>query len=189
MVPKAQKSYKSRRKLKGKRVSVKTAKKNNAYERGDVQTDIDERNLAVFAVGREWYAFDLDVILEVLHTFDIVSVPHLSELFLGVVNIREETVPVVDLRWLLKEESIETEVRTCLMTIVGSEKIGFVVDSDVEITDLNSGKFYPLPDCYTKEETEFIEGIFWAGDKFIGILNPGRVLDVLSGWRPGSEKI
>lgn len=186
MAQRAQKITKSKKKSKTKKTPGKIVE--STVSDFNVFQTKTERNFAVFTVGKEWYAFDLDLVLEILHTFDIVSVPHLAELFSGVVYLREESIPVVDLRRLLKENSHEPKVRTCLMTMVGSKKIGFLVDSDAEIVGLEAGKFYPLPDCFSKEEADFIEGIFWLDDKFIGILNPQRALEVLGGWRGKNEK-
>lgn len=187
MAKRAQKISQSKRKPKRKKPPAQ-AVKGEFSEFQLVQTGT-ERTFAVFVVGNGWYAFDLDSVLEILHMFKIVSVPHLAELFSGVVNVRDESIPVVDLRRLLKEDSHEPEVRTCLLTMIGSSKIGFLVDSDAEIVELKAGRFCPLPDCFSKEEAEFIKGIFWLGDEFIGILNPLRALEVLGGWREKGEKV
>ncbi|UCG93377.1 MAG: chemotaxis protein CheW [candidate division WOR-3 bacterium] len=187
MAERAQKISRTKRKPKRKKTAVQAVKGEfSEFHLGQTGT---ERTFAVFTVGKGWYAFDLDLVLEILHAFNLVSVPHLAELFSGVVYVREESIPVVDLRRLLKEDSHEPEVRTCLMTMVGASKIGFLVDSDPEIVDLKAGKFCPLPDSFSKEEADFIEGIFWLSDKFIGILNPLRALEVLGGWREQGEKV
>lgn len=156
-------------------------------EREPISKDNTERSFAVFAVGQEWFAVDLDATLEILHEFETVLVPHLPESFSGVVNLRGESVPVVNLQKLLKEKSRPNGTRTCLITLINSTKIGFLIDSDVEIIKFVEGKFYPLPDCYTAEEAKFLEGIFWVGDRFVGILRPDQAFEVLTEWRLENE--
>lgn len=149
----------------------------------------EEHSFAVFDVGKEKFAINLDAVTEILHTFEIVSVPHLPKMFSGVVKLRGESVPVVDLQTLLKEEKIETEIRPCLITKVCTKTMGFLVDSDVAIITTEQGKLCPLPDSFTREEVEFLEGIFWIDKTFVGILKPKEMVEVLAQWRQENEKI
>ena len=144
--------------------------------------EITERSFAVFAVGKEWFAVDLDSTLEILHTFEIVTVPHLPETFSGVTNLRGESVPIVDMQKLLRAEAETAATKTCLVMMLGATKIGFLIDSDVEIVSAVQGKLYPLPDCYSKDEAKFLEAIFWLSDRFVGILRPAQALEVLTSW-------
>lgn len=149
----------------------------------------EEHSFAVFDVGKEKFAINLDSVTEILNTFEIVSVPHLPKMFSGVVKLRGESVPVVDLQTLLKEEKIKTEMRPCLITKVGTKTMGFLVDSDVAIITTEQGKLYPLPDSFTRKEVEFLEGIFWTDKTFVGILKPKEMVEVLAQWRQENEKI
>jgi purine-binding chemotaxis protein CheW len=148
-----------------------------------------EHSFAVFDVGKEKFAINLDSVTEILHTFKIVSVPHLPRMFSGVVKLRGESVPLIDLQTLLKEEKIETEIRPCLITEVGTKTMGFLVDSDVAIITTGQEKLYPLPDSFAREEGEFLEGIFWTDKTFVGILKPKEMVEVLAQWRQENEKI
>lgn len=147
-----------------------------------------ERNYAVFLVGPEWFGIDLNSIMEILHDFDLIPVPHLPAAFAGVTNLRGESLPVVDLPKLLKEPAGAAGMKSCLITVVGRTKIGFLVDSDVEIVNIEAGKLYPLPGFYAKDEAKFLEGIFWFKDKFIGIIKPEPTLEALTEWRIDNEE-
>ncbi len=149
--------------------------------------DISERSFAVFTVGKEWYAVDLDATLEILHSFDVVAVPHLPEIFSGVTNLRGESVPVVNLKKLMGAEPAPDSISVCLIMFYGSTKIGFLIDSEVEIVNAPQGRLCPLPDCFTKDEARFLEAVFWMGDRFIGLLKPGQALEVLTKWEPPED--
>ena len=153
-----------------------------------VRTGDDERNFAVFVVGGEWFGIDLNSIMEILHDFDVIPVPHLPAAFAGVTNLRGESLPVVDMKKLLSESEVKSEIVSCLITAVGRAKIGLLVDSDVEIVSAGNGRLYPLPGFYTKDEMKFLESIFWFKDKFIGILKPEPTLEVLTEWRMENEE-
>ncbi len=150
--------------------------------------DTEERNYAVFMVGDEWYGIDLNAIVEILHAFEVIPVPHLPPAFAGVTNLRGESLPVVDLARLLKVASTSSEIRSCIIVQIGSAKIGFMSDSDVEIINQSLGHRYPLPGSFSREESTFLEGIFWYKDAFIGIFKPEPALEVLSEWRIDHEE-
>jgi purine-binding chemotaxis protein CheW len=153
------------------------------------KNDIEEISYATFMVGKEYFAIDLDSIAEILHEFNIVSVPHLPDTFSGVIELRGESIPVVDLQKLLAEEKITDSVRTCLITIINSSHMGLLVDSDIEIMTESDGRIHPLPDCYIEEEIAFLDGIFWVEDKFFGILKPKEMIEILAKWRHDNEEV
>ena len=147
-----------------------------------------DKSYAVFQVGKEKFCIDLDLIHEIISTFSIHSAPHLPEVFSGVINLRGESMPAVDLYKLLHEEKKTEGTRTCLVVSIGSSRIGFLVDSDVEMVTAKHGSLHPLPDCYNEEESELLDGIFWMGDEFVGILRPHEVVRVIAKWGEGDEK-
>jgi len=161
----------------------------NHNKKPENRNETKEENYAVFSVGNEKYAINLDSIKEILHTFKIMTVPHLPETFSGVVKLRGESVPVVDLQNLLKESITETALKPCLITKIGDSTMGFLVDSDVSIITTEQFKLHPLPDCFTREEVEFLEGILWMDNTFVGVLKPREMVEILAQWRQENEKI
>ena len=141
------------------------------------------RKFALFAVGKEKFCIDLDDITEILDTCEIFPVAHLPESFAGITKLHGTSIPVVDMRRLLSEENVDAPARACLLTTVRSSPLGLLVDSDVTIAASRKGKLLPLPDCYTKEEAEFLEGIFWLEDSLFGILKPKQMVEELAQWR------
>ena len=146
-----------------------------------------ENKIAVFRVGEEMFAFHLDAIRETLYSFTLKTVEHLPEIYKGIISFQKKSVPVVSLRELLELESTGTTDPVCVVVAMGGDYMGFLVDTDIDIIPESMGQRQPLPDCYTLEEAEFIEGIFWLDQRFIGILNPLRMMEVLVGWRKGDE--
>lgn len=155
-------------------------------------TEIDkaeENSYAVFNVGKERFALNLDCVKEILHNFEIYTVPHLPKLFSGVVKLRGESIPVVELRTLLKENGDKAEMKPCLITKIGDSTMGFLVDSDVSIITAEKENIYSLPDCFTREEIEFLDGILWTDNTFAGVLKPREMIEILAQWRQNNEKI
>jgi len=147
----------------------------------------EEKGYAVFAVGNEFYCIDLDSIFEILHDFAIVPVSHLPEYFEGVINLRGESIPAVNLKKLLNISSDITNFQVCIVSISASEKIGFLVDSDVEIIKSSECQSFALPDCFSAEEQKFLEGIIEYKGRLTGIIRLNQALKTITEWRSKNE--
>ncbi|MGB3341971.1 MAG: chemotaxis protein CheW [bacterium] len=180
------KAIKAKRRISKKKQITEDSNSNKRPENRD---ETKEESYAIFNVGNEKFAINLDSIKEILHTFKIMTVPHLPELFSGIVKLRGESVPVVDLQNLLKESVTEVTIKPCLITKLGDSSMGFLIDSDVSIITTEQFKLHPLPDCFTREEIEFLEGILWVDNTFVGVLKPREMVEILAQWRQENEKI
>lgn len=143
----------------------------------------DLKRYAIFLVGKQKYAVDVDRVIEVLHQFTVELVSHLPEAFPGVIHLRGVSVPVVDLSYLLRENRPESVESTCLIAMLEKEQIGLLIDSDIKIIMSDEGFIHTLPDCYTKEEGAFIDGILALEDDFMAIINPAGIIRTLTDWK------
>jgi purine-binding chemotaxis protein CheW len=172
---------------KSKKTSTKKKPPKKAVPHKKSTKKVPARKFALFAVGKEKFCIDLDHITEILDTCEVVPAAHLPDSFAGITKFHGRSVPVVDMRRLLSEEDVDASVRACLLTKVKSSPLGLLVDSDVTIAASRKGKLVALPDCYTKEEAEFLEGIFWHGDSLFGILKPKQMVAELAQWKVKNE--
>ncbi|MEO0185056.1 MAG: chemotaxis protein CheW [candidate division WOR-3 bacterium] len=145
-----------------------------------VGSSLQERGFAIFAVGNEWYAVDMDAIFEILHDFEISAASHLPDFFEGITDLRGESIPVVNLKNLLKIDPGENDSQVCLISEFENKKTGFLIDSDIEIVKSSDIQFFALPDCYSADEKKFLEGIIEHKTKLIGVLRLNQVLKVLT---------
>lgn len=149
----------------------------------------DEQAYAVFSVGREKFCFILDDIIETIYNYNVAALPHLPETFSGVIKVKGESLPLIDLKQLLHEDDVPTEQRPCVLVLLGSAKMGFILDSDIEIVSSKQCTVYTLPDCYSTDEARFLAGIMRYNNTFVGILKPKEMMQVLAHWEEGNETI
>jgi len=147
------------------------------------------KRYAFFNVGKQNYAIDVDRVIEVLHQYAIEPVAHLPDAFLGVIHLRGVSIPVIDLPQLLREEKLEGSEKTCIIAMLGHEQIGLLIDSDIEIIMSDECRVHTLPDCYTKEEARFIDGILALDDTFMAILNPDGMIQALTDWKAADAAV
>jgi len=134
-----------------------------------------------FGLGEEEFALEITKVREVMDYTAITKVPRMPEFLSGVINLRGNVVPVIDLRLKLGMSATERTVDTCIVIMeieVDGELIdmGALTDSVQEVVDLDPAQIEPPPRLGTKLNTEFIQGMGKRDDKFLIILNIDKVL-------------
>ena len=144
-------------------------------------TEITEtRQYLTFKLGGEVFATDVAKVREVLDFTTITKIPRTPDFMSGVINLRGNVVPVVDLRLCFEMSKTEKTVNTCIvvveMLVEGAPTvIGALADSVEEVIDLEPEQIQPAPKIGTQIRTDFIKGMGKRDAQFIMILDIDRV--------------
>lgn len=136
-----------------------------------------------FTLGEEDFALEIARVREVLDYTDITKVPRMPEFLRGVINLRGNVVPVVDLRLKLGMSAIERSVDTCIVIVdilIDGEMIqmGALADSVKEVINLTPDQIAPPPRLGTKLDNKFLKGMGTQDERFLIILDIDRVFSV-----------
>jgi purine-binding chemotaxis protein CheW len=144
-------------------------------------TEITEtRQYLTFKLGDEVFAIYVAKVREVLDLTTITKVPRTPDFMSGVINLRGNVVPVVDLRLCFEMSKTEKSVNTCIVVVEvllegESTIIGALADSVEEVIDLEPEQIQPAPKIGTQIRTDFIQGMGKRDAQFIMILDIDRV--------------
>jgi purine-binding chemotaxis protein CheW len=138
------------------------------------------RQYLTFKLGEEVFATDVAQVREVLDFTSITKIPRTPEFMSGVINLRGNVVPVVDLRLCFEMSKTEKTVNTCIIVVEvlldgESTVIGALADSVEEVVDLEPDQIQPAPRIGTQVRTDFIKGMGKRDSQFIMILDIDRV--------------
>lgn len=118
-------------------------------------------NLVVFLLNNEWYGVEEIEIREILRYKKIFFVPHADSYMEGIVNVRGEIIPVINLADLLglQRSSFQKESR---ILVVDKDifKVGLLVDKVAEIIELDKDTLQILSDVVSQEKALFFKGEF-----------------------------
>ncbi len=133
-----------------------------------------------FKLDQELYAVDIAKVREVLEFTAVTKVPRTPDFMRGVINLRGNVVPVVDMRLKLGLTQTERTVDTCVVITevdVDGEKtiLGALADSVQEVIELDESHIVPPPHMGTRIDTEVIRGMGKRDDHFLIILDIDRV--------------
>ncbi|GAB7027656.1 chemotaxis protein CheW [Geotalea toluenoxydans] len=133
-----------------------------------------------FTLDDEVFALDIGKVREVLDYTTVTKVPQTPEFMRGVINLRGNVVPVVDMRLKFGINATENTVNTCIIIVevdVDGEItiLGAMADSVQEVLDLEPDQIEPPPRIGTKMRTDFIRGMGKRDEQFIMILDIDRI--------------
>jgi purine-binding chemotaxis protein CheW len=133
-----------------------------------------------FKLDQELYAVDIAKVREVLEFTAVTKVPRTPDFMRGVINLRGNVVPVVDMRLKLGLTQTERTVNTCVVITevdVDGERtvLGALADSVQEVIELDAAQIVPPPRMGTRIDTEVIRGMGKRDDHFLIILDIDRV--------------
>ncbi|MBN2714684.1 MAG: chemotaxis protein CheW [Deltaproteobacteria bacterium] len=146
---------------------------------GDIITDNNQ--YLTLQLGKEFFAIEITKVREVLDYINITKVPRTPDFMLGVINLRGNVVPVVDLHLTLGMPKQERTVDTCIIIVevqIGVETIliGALADAVQEVVNIPDTDISPPPKIGVKLNTEFLRGMGKQNDQFLIILNIDKVL-------------
>ena len=136
----------------------------------------------VFQLGPEKFAANIGHVKKILEMSRITKVPHAPDLYLGVINLFGEILPVVDGRKKFDFQEAEITNNTCIIVFMlpvdgDVYQVGMVVDQVLQVADLTGGGLSSPPRTGKKFRFEFISSIARLRDEFILVLNMEKLFE------------
>lgn len=133
-----------------------------------------------FMLEKEHFAIDVFKVREILEYTSCTKVPNTAEFVRGVINLRGNIVPVLDLRLKFGLPPTENTVDTCIIIVEIEHNgeitlLGALADSVREVLEINPADIEPPPKLGTKVKNELIHGMCKTEDMIIIILNVNKL--------------
>lgn len=133
--------------------------------------------LVTFHVGNEEFGVDILEVREINRMMEITRVPHSPDFVEGVVNLRGQVIPVVDLRKRFRLEALARDKNTRIVVVELSESVvGFLVDSVSEVLRVSTAKVEPPPAIVAGIESDYIQGVVKLDDRLLILLDLQKLL-------------
>ena len=130
-----------------------------------------------FKLGSEEYGVDIAQVQEINRMVAVTHVPRAPQFMEGVINLRGQLIPIIDLRARFGMARAEhTKNTRIVVTEIGAKRVGMVVDSVSEVLRLPADQVEPAPEMITGVDTEYIRGVGKIEDRLIILLDLGRII-------------
>lgn len=140
-----------------------------------------EGKYLTFALEPEEYGLEILKVREIIGYMDITAVPQTPHHVKGVINLRGQVIPVIDLRAKFGMETAEVTEQTCIIVVETSQasrkfSTGIVVDRVQEVLDIAGEDIEEAPQFGSSVNTDFILGMGKIGESVKILLDIDRVL-------------
>lgn len=131
-----------------------------------------KRQLVAFVLGNQQFAVDIALTKEVTPMRDITPVPETDTCVEGVVNLRGNLVPVLDLRKRLRVTSANGSAdRRIVIVNLDGKSAGLIVDAASEVIKVSDDMVEPVPDLILESGVNYIEGVVNLKERFITLID------------------
>jgi purine-binding chemotaxis protein CheW len=137
-----------------------------------------EHKYLLFKLGDEEYGINITMVQSIEEMQTIVAVPDMPDYVKGVINLRGQVIPVLDLRINFNMEEREYDDRTCMViTRISETNMGLIVDTVSEVVDIPAKSIEPPPQFKSDSRREhYIAGIGKVEDEVKILLDVSKLL-------------
>lgn len=156
--------------------SLSSVEEKGEKEKGGM---MNAEQYVVFKVGEEEYGASIEQVREINRMTNITKVPRAPKFVEGIMNLRGEVIPVVDLRKRFELETVEkNDFTRIIVADISGKKTGFIVDSVVGVERVPVDKLSTSPELIAgSESSRFVRTVANLGnERMILILDIEHIL-------------
>ena len=104
-------------------------------------------------------------VIEIITNHAITMVPLVPDYVKGIINLRGQIIPIIDIRLRMGKPSIEYTNTTCIIVLnINSVYIGIIVDAVQQVMDIDQSKISPVP---VENQHELISGMISSSERSV----------------------
>ena len=133
-----------------------------------------------FVVAGELFGVDILMVQEIIKDTNITAIPDSPEFVKGVINLRGNIIPVINLERRLRVADARHSRREdewIIVLNVGGRVTGFSVESVTRVIKVQADKIKPPPELVVSGlKSDYIRGVCKQGQQLLAILDFNRIL-------------
>ncbi len=152
-----------------------------------IHSTVNDDDLKNFDLGTQYIGFKIhdqelllimSVVKEIIMLSHVTFIPKSSPLIEGIIAVRGEIIPVVNLRRYLKFPKGDAKYTTRII-VMESEYggVGLIVDDIVHFISLNLNDIESIPQNFFPPEYHLLSGVSKSSHKVIGILDASKIIN------------
>lgn len=136
------------------------------------------KQVAILQLGTEYYALDIMKVNTIKDYETPNRIPHSKPFVKGVINLRGQIVPILDLREILGyEEDAANDKRKIIIIENEDELLGLIIDEVLSISQIQDNQIEELDKVGFTDFADVIESVAKFDDKLVAILSIPKILE------------
>lgn len=131
----------------------------------------------IFILGNEEYGVEILKVQEIRSYDTVTRIANTPEFIKGVINLRGNIVPIVDLRLRFNVGKVEYNQFTVVIILNLSGRImGIVVDGVSDVITLQASQVRPVPDLVAMIDTKYLLGLGTVENRMLILVDIERLM-------------
>lgn len=158
----------------------------------------DQIQLVTFHLGKEYYGIDIQYVKEIYNDETVRAIPNTPDYLEGIINLRGDVVPIVNLHKRFRIEQVETEKAENALNgfiIIKIEEIliGIMIDSVEKVVLYRREQIQPAPQIISGIKGKYIQGVIYENDSYlilldvVNLFNPSELMKQIQKDNPSSK--
>ena len=145
----------------------------------DIEAD-DVLQMVGFVVAEELFGVDILMVQEIIKNINITDIPDSPDFIQGVINLRGNIIPIIDLKKRLKlveKTKPKSEDVWIIVLNISGRVTGFIVDRVTRVIKVQANMIKPPPELVVSGlKSDYIRGVCKQGQQLLVILDFNRIL-------------
>lgn len=143
----------------------------------------EEMRICLFSIGEDFYALPVDVLTEIIIPQKLFPVPTAPQFVRGVINLRGNIVPIVDIRPALSLP-LQSSLGQVALVKFGQMVFGIAVDAVSEVISVPESSFLPLPSEHAAQHVpagrnRFFKAAVQRENGVVALLDIDRLIEAI----------
>lgn len=156
----------------------KNTEKNSSNNKDlNIQDEIIQKNLT-FKIADETFGIGIENVTQIIGIQYITFIPHQPEYVKGVINLRGQIIPVMEVRIKFGKPVVPYDDRTCIVVVRKDDiQVGLIVDRVSEVLNIRESEIAQTPNFNDSVKIKYISGIAHQNKDVIILLDIDKLLE------------
>lgn len=146
-------------------MSADTLENTTIHEALDTEAPVSTERFLTFSSNGLNIGVSTNYVIEIITNHSITMLPLVPDYVKGIINLRGQIIPIIDIRLRMGKPSIDYTSSTCIIVLnIDSVQIGIVVDAVQQVMDIDQSQISPVP---VENQQELINGMVSSGDRSV----------------------
>ncbi len=141
----------------------------------------EDKQISTFKLADEEYGIDISYVKDIILVPKITKVVNASPSFLGIINLRGQVLPIIDLRerFNLPQREMSKKTRIIVVKVMETE-IGYLVDEVTQVIKVNKSVIEdvtPINNTTKFLDTKLMDGVCRLDERLVVLLNLDYLVD------------
>jgi purine-binding chemotaxis protein CheW len=140
----------------------------------------DVLQMVGFVIAEELFGVDILMVQEIIKNINITAIPDSPDFIQGVINLRGNIIPIIDLKKRLKlvDQNKAKGGDVWIMVLnIGGRVTGFIVERVTRVIKIQANMIKPAPDLVVSGlKSDYIRGVCKQDQQILVILDFNRIL-------------